>query len=388
MKERINMMRKTWKKYNVFVLYYIIGVLSSLFMVAYPLLFVERGYSTKEIGVLISLGFIASIFQPIIGYISDRFLSKLKTLSLVFILFIISAITMIFSSGYIFIGALIINALMKSSMPALIDSYYNRFPEQFSFPYAKVRTAMPIGLGTAMFALSIFIALFDTSMNGVLIFVSILSIIALCVIFSIEDLEKDDEQIDVQVTNTSTNYQAVFALFMYAFLYAGMNQITSTYLSIHFNQFGYSAQFIGTISLLMLVPQLLLMFNYERWLGNFKRTSIMAIAVAFGVAQASIYVFMSNSIVMLAVASMFGGVQLVLYPASFYPSLAASVKTSRISTAMTLNATIQALLIGLFNVMVVSTVYQNTNTTVSVYVIVIIVELVSLLAIMMYKRVK
>lgn len=384
----MNFIINNWKKYNILVLYYVIGVLSSLSMVAYPLIFIERGYQPIQVGLLISLGFIASIFQPVIGYISDKYLSKLKTLVLVFVLFIASAGVMLFEHSYIFIIALMVNSLMKTSMPALIDSYYTHFPEQFSFPYAKARTAMPIGLGTAMFGASLFIGVFNMAMSGVLVFAIILAVIALVAVKSIEDFETREQQTTSEVTQDSTNYQALIALVMYALLYAGMNQITSTYLSIHFKQFGYSPQFIGTISLLMLVPQLILMFNYERLLGKFKQTSIMVMAVGFGIAQALIYVFMSNSILMLAIASMFGGVQLVLYPASFYPSLASSVKKSRTSTAMTVNATLQALFIGLFNATIVSNVYQSTQTTISVYVIVIIVETISLGTIFMYKRVR
>lgn len=379
----INKFNFTWKKYNIFILYYIIGVISSLAMVAYPLLFIQRGFTSTQIVLLISISFIASIFQPLIGYIADSFLTNLKTLKYLFIIYLITCLIMFFYPP-LFIISFSINSLMRTGMPALIDSYYNSSLTQFDFSFAKVRTSMPIGLGTAFFVANIFITIFHLSINGVLLFLAIISILAIIIIISLPEQATNTKN-SSNPLNQQTNFSNIFLLILYSLLYAGMYQVTSSYLSLYFSQFGYSTHFIGSISMLMLLPQIFLMINYDKLFSTTKNSTIMLLAALFGIVQLIIYITSPHNIIFLAFASLAGGIQLVLFPAGFYPLLTQNFNSNKTSIGLTLNSTIQALGVGLLNTIVISDIYNQNQNTIDVYFFATIVMLLSFIPVLIYK---
>lgn len=375
------------KKYKVFIIYYIVGIIASLSLTAYPLIFSNKGFNPKQVSLLISLGFIMAIFTPMLGYLTDRFYTNLKMAKLSFMIMAISSILMFLTSSALFIISLIINSIFRIGIVSFLDSYVTKHNDQFELSYAKNRTAMPIGFASAFFLGEIFIKIFNLEVTGMLLFISILLVIGFILLLSIEDRETIETK---KVINTNDNDDVydkfgIITLIMYAFLYAGLYQISSSYLSIFLTEFGYTTFIIGILNLSMLAPQLFLLINYDKIFGRMRNSSIMIISAILGTLQVLIYVLFPHSLILLLIASFLNGTQLVIYPASFYKNLSKAFKKSRVATGFTVNSTIQALWVGLFNSIFISHIYSKSGTTTVIYITAFIIMIISILPILIYR---
>lgn len=380
-------MENSIEKNIVFLLYYALGVIGSLFLTAYPLIYKDKGYDERGIAILISIGFLMAILKPLFGYITDRFYTDLKMLKLSFLIVALSCVAMYFSTS-LFIMALIVNSIFRAGMNSFLDSYITKHPEQFEMSYAKMRTGVPIGFATAFIFGEIFINIFNLSISGMLLFIAIICVLSYIGLFFIEDFEHNGEGKIKKIIVEERGYdvQGLVTLLVYGFLYCGIYQISSSYLSIYLTEFGYSTFLIGLLNLCMIVPQLFLMFSYDKTFGKIRNSTLLCLSGIFGTIQGIIYVFMPSSVVLLVIASMLSGIQLVILPAGFYPNLTKSLKSTRVSTGLTMNATLQSIWVGVFNVVFVSRIYSKFNTTISVYVIVIIFMLISILPLFVYRK--
>lgn len=375
------------KKYKMFIIYYIIGIIGSLALTAYPLIFSDKGYDAKHISLFISLGFIMAIFKPFIGYFTDRFYTNLKMTKLSFIAIGICTLLMFFSPK-LFIPALIISSIFRSGMAAFLDSYIIKHPNQFELSYAEIRIGMPIGMASAFFAGEIFIEIFNLSISGMLLFMTMVCLISFILLLFTEDAEiKETKHKEIKTYSDDTyDIQGIITLIIYAFLYSGLFQISLSYLSIFFKEFGYSTFIIGIVNLVMLIPQLFLIFNYNKILGKLRNSTILIMSAAMGVVQAMIYVLFPHNLILLIFGSILGGIQLVIFPSNFCSNLSKAFKASRVSTGLTLNTTIQALWVGLFNTLVVSGLYTKFETTIIVYIVIAVIVLISIIPMILYRR--
>lgn len=376
------------KKYSMFIFYYIVGVMGALSLSAYPLIYASKGYNETQVATLISISFIALILQPLIGLITDKFTTPLKMTKVIFVGYILSCFIM-FISFKLFVIGLIINTVTRASVIPLIDGYVTRNPDQFEYSYAKMRTAMPIGFGTSFIVSLIFINIFRLPTSGILLLLAIFAFIAFIIVFNISDNTKQVKKNNSnakQVGEIKNNDMlAIIMLFLFFILYAGSYQMSSTYLTTYYEEFGYSGLFMSVLNFLMIVPQLILLFNYDRFLGNFKKSTVMIIAAILGVIQVGIYMLFPSSVFFLVIAIMFGGAQIVLFPASFYPSLTKSIKSSYLSTGLTLMITIQALWTGIYNQGFVSKMQDSYGTTKVIYFIILITIALSFIPIIVYR---
>lgn len=381
-----------FNKYKMFGLYYIIGIISASALSAYPVIYMDKGFNTEQIAALISVSFIAMIFQPLVGYYSDKLNDNIKSLKIVLILFIVSSLIM-FASVKLFVIGLVVNSIMRTSIVPLIDGFVTRNIDSFEFSYAQMRTAMPIGFGTAVLVSLLFVNLFGLPISGMLIFLSVLAVIMIIIIHSLNGIEDGESESISNEEGTvksnvklETNWKYVILLGLFYLLYPGMYQVSSSYQSVLITDLGHGPMFIGVLNLLMVAPQIYLLFNYQKVFKNFKSTSIMLIVTVLGIIQALIYIVIPTSIIMLVIASMLGGIQIVLFPASFFPQFTSSIKSSKLSTVLTLNTAIQAVIVGLYNQGFISKLLDISGNIKVVYLIVMITMLMGIIPVLLYKR--
>lgn len=373
------------RKYSMFIFYYIVGIVNALALSAYPLIYASRGYSVEVISILVSISFIAIVFQPLVGYITDKFTTPLKMAKIIFIVYILSCLIM-FVSFKLFIIGLILNTITRSSIIPLVDGYVTRNTEQFEFSYAKMRTALPLGFGTSFIVSLLFIKLFRLPISGILLLLAGLGLIALVIIFGIKDNNlKGNGFIENNNRVEKNDMLSIGMLFLFFILYAGSYQLSSTYLTTYYNEFEYSGLFMSVLNFLMIIPQIFLMFTYDKLLGWMKKSTVMMLAIILGIMQVIIYIIFPHNVIMLIVAIMFGGIQIVLFPASFYPELTRSIKTSQLSTGLTLLVTVQALWTGVYNQGFISRFYEVFGTTKVIYVILMITIVMSFIPMFIYR---
>lgn len=375
------------RKYRMFVLYYIIGMLASLGVSAFPLIYASRGYDASQIALLISVSYIASIIQPLLGYITDIYLTNLKMAKIVFGLLVISSLGMLLSSE-LFIVFVVINAMMRTGLISFLDGYVTTHQDQFEFSYGKMRSSIPIGFGSGLFVAFAIITVLNLTIESSLVIFCVASLIALFIVSSIKDLEADVTKQEVINSDEeeSYNFGGVVTLVSFSLLYSGLFQISNAYLSLYYNEFGYTTIIIGLLSLIMLIPQIALMIGYDRILGKLKKTNVLIISVVVGMLQSLIYYNFQDSLPMLIIASVLCGIQLVIFPASFFPLFTKSLKKSRISTGLTTKTTVLCIWVAFFNTFIVGKIYASSGTSQSVYIVICIVMLLSLIPLTIYKQ--
>lgn len=374
------------KKYKMFIFYFGLGIMNALALSAYPLIYLDKGYSTAAVALLISLSFFAMILQPLIGIFTDKLGDNIKAIKIIIIVYIISGLMMFFSIKLFVIG-LVLNSITRNSIGPITDGYVTKTIHQFDYSYAQMRTAMPIGFGTSFLISLLFTTVLGLSISGILIFLVILAALMFMIIRTLDSNVKQVISGGLSTEVLETNIKQLVLLVLYFLIYAGTYQISSSYISLYMIENGRPELFIGVLNFLMVIPQIILLFNYDRLFGKLKQSSVMAIATCLGILQASIYIIFPQSGVLLIIASFLSGIQIVLFPSGFYPQFTRVVKSSKLATYMTLNTSIQAVWVGIFNQLFIAKVYRITGTTVSVYMIVIIMMLIGLVPVLVFKKV-
>lgn len=374
------------KKYKMFIFYFVLGIMNALALSAYPLIYLDKGYSSEKVALLISLSFFAMILQPLVGIFTDKLGDNIKALKIIIVTYIISVVMMFFSLKLFVIG-LVLNSITRNSIGPITDGYVTKTIHQFKHSYAQMRTAMPIGFGTSFLISLMFTKILGLSISGILIFLTIIAVIMFIIIST---LNNNTELVNSSVASTEvfeTNIKHVILLVLYFLIYAGTYQISSSYISLYMIENERPEIFIGVLNFLMVIPQIILLFNYNKLFGKLKQSSVMTIATCLGILQAVIYVLFPQSTVLLIIASFLSGIQIVLFPSGFYPQFTKAVKSSKLATYMTLNTSVQAVWVGMFNQLFIAKVYGITETTTSVYIIIIAMMCIGLVPVLSFKKV-
>ncbi len=336
-----------------------LGIMNALALSAYPLIYVDKGFSPQMVAMLISISFLAMILQPLVGVCTDRLGDNIKALKIIIIVYMFSGILM-FLSIKLFI---------------------------FDYSYAQMRTAMPIGFGMSFLLSLLFTMVFGLPITGILIFLVILGGLALIIINSLDSKVKYQSTSSVSAEVLETNKKYVGLLVLYFLLYAGIYQVSSSYLSLYMVENNRTELFIGALNILMVIPQILLLFNFDRLFGKLKQSSIMVLATGLWVIQTTIYILCPQQTILLIIASFLSGIQIVLFPSGFYPQFTKAVKSTKLATYMTLNTSVQAVWVGIFNQLFILKIYSSTATTISVYKIVLIMMLIGLIPVLIFKKI-
>lgn len=376
------------RKYNIFLSYFLIGIVSAIPIQLFPLVFKYYGFDVGTVALLITIGFLAVVFQPIIGLITDKFTTKLMMIKILLIISAFSLIGMFYIQSLLIFSIFLIiaSAGIKSLIP-LMDGFVTKYSSKFLYPYSKMRAVFSVGFGSSAIFVLIFISIFNFKMDGILIVLAIMNLLCLLIIFTLEDFEKEHiiGQTNANIKQVKrNNYLNIILLVLYFLLYAGLVQINATYLALHLREFGYSYLFIAILNLSTLISQIYLIFHYDRLFKRFRHSTIMIMAAIIGIIQIFTYtIFIHNPFILLLI-TILAGSQFVIFPAEFFPGLNRAIKTSLLSTGFTITTTLQVLWVGLFNQLVIKNILEATGSTVVVYITISVVIVTGLIPITIY----
>lgn len=168
----------------------------------YPFLavyFKGKGLSYTEIGIGFALNSIISVAaQPIWGYLTDKYLSKRKTIVITLTASSIAALGFIFASKYYMIMALIILFIwFQSSVSPVTDAYCYDFMEiDKNLQFGQVRLMGSIGY--AVTSLLLGIAIQKTSIDMAFYTYLIVSVVVILIIRSIKfEGKRGSNKIDI-----------------------------------------------------------------------------------------------------------------------------------------------------------------------------------------------
>lgn len=128
------------KKLKLFM--FLISAASACFGPFLPVYFSSRNLTYTEIGIAFALNAaIGVIIQPLWGYISDKFLSKKKTLFIALSLNMISVFLFIEAKSFgAILGLIILNVIFMCALPPITDAYvFDLLEERKELSYSNFR---------------------------------------------------------------------------------------------------------------------------------------------------------------------------------------------------------------------------------------------------------
>lgn len=371
----------TWKLYGF---NFMVGAINSIITQMLPLVFIVYGYNEGEISTLLSLVFFASLFQPIIGRLTSK---RVGTVVMIITLLGTMALTsfiLFYTRNIYLVGTILfIYSIARLANGPLNDSLISRLAVTEGVNYGFVRSGASLGYGMGMMIFTFLAYVFTLNDPASFILITILNIIAFAFIFGFKSYPLETKATD-QKTDEQTNWTKFIILTLIYMLYFGGLTLRVTYLSTYYVEFGYDNSFISLTTLVMVIPEVLLMPLYNRLFGRFNKILLVIIAVVLGIIQMLFYTFFTASPALLIFTSLFNGFQIMIFLPTFASLLQSSLGHNNSSFGFMINATIQSLFVATINQFVIKKFYVATSSTIPIFYIICILMILSLVPVFIY----
>lgn len=240
----------------------------------YPFLavyFGDRGLSYTEIGIAFALNSLIGVFaQPIWGYMTDKYLNKKKTLTILMTSCSMIILLFVFAKSFIFIiFSIILTVSFLSSIGSVADAYsYEIVEHNKNIQYGRIR--MMGSFGYAVIALIVGILIKHTNINITFYTYIVLMIISIIVIKSINytDSEKSSK-INIRELFGLLKYRK-FVIFIFSVLVFNMAQGSNgSYLAILIKKTGGDVSKIGLVWFIVAICELPVFYFGNRFLKKY-----------------------------------------------------------------------------------------------------------------------
>ncbi|MGL4253254.1 MAG: MFS transporter [Fusobacteriaceae bacterium] len=289
------------------------------------------GISGKMSGLIFSMGsMLAMIWQPLLGYISDR--SK-KTKEILIALMGTMALALLILGlkplpAVAFIGFLIYSLTIWGFMP-LIDSV----TVNTGYSFGRIRLWGSIGFSVGSFVSGKVIEM--TEQNGFLFLISGVAVITALALLTLENNSaKEGERAhfsDILNLIKNKNY-LIFIIF--TILILGTMNSHNTFFSLYFNKIGGGAGFFGTVVFLITMSEVPFMGLASRWVERFGTKKILLISGGLLALRWGIYYFIPSPKI-VALSFFLQGASIGVFFAVAATHIKKIVDPKTISTAMT-----------------------------------------------------
>ena len=147
----------------------------------------NKGLSYSQVGIALAINSLVGVaFQPIWGYITDKYLNKKQTLIITIAISSVTILLFVFVKGWLpILLTVTLFMIFLSPINSVADSYcYNLIEKYKTIQYGKVRLMGSIGY--AIIALIIGIIVKNTSINSIFYAYLILSLLSILVLITID----------------------------------------------------------------------------------------------------------------------------------------------------------------------------------------------------------
>jgi oligosaccharide:H+ symporter len=172
-------------------IYLLIFGFMSCFYSFFTIYLTNEGLSFSQIGIILAVNSLVGVaFQPIWGYITDKYLNKKQTLIITISISAVTILLFVFVQGWLpILLTVILFTIFLSPINSVADSYcYNLIEKYKTIQYGKVRLMGSMGYAVAALILGIIIK--NTTINSVFYSYLILSFLSLLVLTTIDSKVK------------------------------------------------------------------------------------------------------------------------------------------------------------------------------------------------------
>ncbi len=351
-----------------------------------PLVFADKGFNSAQVATLLSLFFLASLFQPLVGIFAKRN-SDILTVRILALLMGVNALFMFFTKQYILmIPLVLLFSVARLSISPVYDSYVTNQTLMHGGNYGLIRSGASLGFGTGMLIYTGFAKLLNASSELSFVFILIISIIAFTLLTTLPSTPSTTTKHHQQLTKQKTNWFKYALLVMLYTLYFGGLGIRITYLSTYYVEFGYTTVFIAITTFIMVIPEVTIMPLYNRLFSNFSKVKLIMISISLGITQILLYIVAHDSAPLLMFTSLFNGLQIMIFFPSYFVLLQDSLGVENSSFGFIINMTVQALFIGIFSLIVIKPIYVHYNSTIPIFMTIIVMMLISYIPLIIYEQ--
>lgn len=344
---------------NFKIFYFAIGIIASLYTSMMPSFYQNIGLSEAQIGILISVVFIGAIFQPVLGFISDKAKSRSNVLrNSLFIVVGLSTLLLFVEDFYPVLFIVTGVSLFRMAFFSLSDSFMMPFCIEHNYNYGKLRRGASLSFGMAM----IFAYPFNYFLgyHGFLILIIIMSLIAASVMHQ-TNYSPPSSKSSVDYLSQMKQYgksPAVIALLLFQLLFLGALSLKFSYQAIKLQGLTGGTGAASIALMVATLPEVLLMAKVSNKLPNMRLTNALIIATLFNVVQLFAFVFIDNVYVMIIFASLHG-FSMSLYLPTYSRLLTNLVGEGVVSTFFTISGTGQSLFSLLISLLVITPVFMH-----------------------------
>lgn len=283
----------------------------------YPFLavyFKGKGLSYTEIGIGFALNSIISVAaQPIWGYLTDKYLSKRKTIVITLTASSIAALGFIFASKYYMIMALIILFIwFQSSVSPVTDAYCYDFMEiDKNLQYGQVRLMGSVGY--AVTSLLLGIAIQKTSIDMAFYTYLIVSVVVILIIRSIKFEGKHGSNkidiSDIKYLLKNKNYTIFITSVVFISIALGAN---GSYIAVLIEKTGGDISRLGLLWFIVAMSELPVFFFGNKLLKKYGDLNLYIISMIIYIFRYLLDSYCSSYIGVIAV-QILQGITFTLY---------------------------------------------------------------------------
>ncbi len=365
------------KSRSLFSVYLMLGIIGAITTQALPVVYNSYGLSSNQIYNLISIVFLATAFQPVLGMIIDKFFTQERGISLLFGIVGIISIALIFISTYpLILFVILILSIFRIPLFPIMDGYSAGQVEKHRLNMGLIRAGSTVGFGIGMATLMLFLNIFNLGSNYAFLFIAILSFIAVGIIelnsrnnSSIQISESSNNDQQVIVEEVETKWDLVILLIILQVAFFGFTILKVNYTTPFLIENGFSNNIIATTTIVGMIPIFVLMPLFGTIFRKFKYSSILFFGILANVIQTGLFLLFPTSLAVILLGSFFNGFIFPLYTPVFGMLLRKGLNPKYISTGFTTIFTLQNLFVFFFNQFVVINVLNVTNTISSAYII-------------------
>lgn len=365
------------KTKNLFSVYLMLGIMGAITTQALPIVYSSYGLSSNQIYNLISIVFLATAFQPLLGMIIDRFFSQERGISLLFGLVGVVSIGLIFINTYpIILFVILLLSIFRIPLFPIMDGYSAGQVQKYHLNMGLIRAGSTIGFGVGMAVLMLFLNLFNLTPNFSFLFMAILAFAAVIIIElsnrkeAVENqLPASDSKQSVVEDDTETKWDLVVLLVIMQIAFFGFTILKVNYTTPFLVENGFTNNVIATTTIIGMIPIFVLMPLFGKIFNKFKFTTIFFFGILANVIQTSLFLLFPTSLGVIMLGSFFNGFIFPLYTPVFGMLLRKGLNSKYISTGFTTIFTIQNLFVFFFNQFVVINILNITNTISTAYII-------------------
>lgn len=368
---------------KLYLFYFMYGMINSIAIQMLPLVMSYKGFIPSQVAVILSFVFLAALFQPLIGVLTKAKFGSQRMLKMLLVVLIVTSLIIYSLTLYRpMLIIVLIFSIARLAISPIYDSFATMAIQSHGINYGLVRSGASLGFGIGMAIYTIIANLLGLEYSASFVVVTVLGVIGLVVVSMLPNQHAEttnDNKPDVAPNLT----KAALLIAMYM-LYFGALNIRLSYASTFYVEFGYTTTFISLATFFMVIPEIIFLPLYNRLFARVNKMLLMYLAIIIAILQMILYITFTGSPLILLFASMFNGLQIMIFFPTYFGLLQSSLGPRNSSLGFVMNTTLMSLFVGIFNLVVLRPLIITYNSMIPVYTIVIVVQLCAFLPLFIY----